>query len=248
MMRRFGATANAAKKAPKRRFRLSPETREKIATVAILSARYYRDNGRDFPWRHERDGFRLAVAEILLQKTRAESVVPVYARIIATYPNAIALACADPGEIEELLCPLGLSQKRSIQLVGMAGGATRLGPNVFGDWHKMLEHLPGIGAYGARAIACFGRGQKIGIVDANVARILRRVFRIANDDTRAPIYQRYADAIGVAGPDARATNFGLLDIGAGVCTPVPHCGSCPLEPQCPRFGTRALARLRHSRF
>ncbi len=247
-MRRSGVTANAAKKAPKRPFRFSPKTREKITAVANLAARYYLDNGRDFPWRHERDGFRLAVAEILLQKTRAESVVSVYTRIIEVYPDAIALAGADPREIEELLRPLGLSRKRSIQLVGMAGGVVRLGFDVFDDWQKMLEHLPGIGAYGARAIACFGRGQKIGIVDANVARILRRVFRIANGDVRAPIYQRYADAIGVAGPDARATNFGLLDVGAGVCTPVPHCGSCPLEPQCPRFGTKALAGLTRGSF
>lgn len=248
MTRRSAATASAAKKARSRRLRFSPKTNEKIAAIATLAARHYRDNGRDFPWRNERDGFRLAVAEILLQKTRAESVVPVYGRIIETYPNAITLASADPGEIEEMLRPLGLSRKRSTQLVGMAGGVVRLGPNVFDDWHKMLEHLPGIGAYGARAIACFGRGQKIGIVDANVARILRRVFRIANDDTRAPIYQRYADAIGVAGPNARATNFGLLDIGAGACTPVPQCDGCPLEPKCLRFGTKAPKRVRAVRF
>lgn len=239
MTRKFAATASDTKNVRKRRLRFSSKTHEKIAAVANLAAQYYRERGRDFPWRHERDGFRLAVAEILLQKTRAESVVPVYARIIASYPNALALATADSGEIEAMLRPLGLSRKRSMQLIGMAEAVERLGTDVFEDWRETLDCVPGIGAYGARAIACFRCDQKLGIVDVNVARILRRVFRISNGDVRAPIYQRYADAIGAAAPDARATNFGLLDIGAGVCATSPKCVICPLEAHCSRYRVRS---------
>ena len=240
MTRRSAATASAAKNARKRRLRFSPKTRHKIAAVANLASQYYREHGRDFPWRHERDGFRLAIAEILLQKTRAESVVPVYERIITTFRTPKILASADPGEIERILHPLGLSRKRAFQLVGMAEAVGILGSRIFGDWQKLLTLVPGIGAYGARAIACFGGGQRLGIVDANVARILRRLFRIRNDDVRAPIYQRYADELGVVASDTRASNFGLLDIGADICVKVPKCAICPFSRFCLRYGVRSM--------
>ena len=120
----------------------------------------------------------------------------------------------------------------------MAEAIPRLGRASFEDWRTLLMTVPGIGAYGARAIACFGGGQPLGIVDANVARILRRLFRIRNDDVRAPIYQRYADELGAVAPDSRAANFGLLDIGAAICVKAPKCAICPLGGVCPRYGVR----------
>ncbi len=235
MTRRSAATASAAKNARKRRLRFSPKTRETIAAVANLASQYYREHGRDFPWRHERNGFRLAVAEILLQKTRAESVVPVYERIISVYRTPKILASADPVEIERILRPLGLSRKRSLQLLGMAEGIVRFGPNLFDDWHKTANRLPGVGAYGARAIACFGRDQPVGIVDTNVARILRRVFRIKSTDSRAIIYQHLANTIAESSDDARTMSFGLLDLGAMACLPRPLCEKCPFATFCPRY-------------
>lgn len=92
-------------------------------------------------------------------------------------------------------------------------------------------------SYAARAIECLGFGKPIGIVDANVARVLRRIFgiriaEIGTADAHADTFQRYADAVATVSPDARATNFGLLDLATAVCVRRPKCGECPMAPEC----------------
>lgn len=215
---------------------LTPRSRRRAEGVALAAAAYYRNSGRAFPWRDTRNPFYLAVAEILLQKTRAESVTGTYTAFVSKYPTAAALSKANYFEIELQLRPLGLSRKRTDYLIGMARAACKFGECIFDDWKRLLAGSPGLGAYAARAIACFARGKIIGIVDANVARIERRVFRITATDPRAVIFQRYADEIALAATDGRATNFGLLDLGALVCLPDPRCGICPLDNICAKFG------------
>ncbi|MHB8147565.1 MAG: hypothetical protein ACYDGM_09960 [Vulcanimicrobiaceae bacterium] len=174
----------------------------------------------------------------MLQKTRAESIVGIYTSLVAEYPIPKTLSDADYEAVELRLRPLGLSRKRASQLIGMARIVCKSGEAVFHDWKKLLADVPGLGAYASRAITCFAKGEVVGIVDANVARIERRVFRIAAEDPRAVIFQRYADEIALAAMDARETNFGLLDLGALVCLPAPRCEVCPLDHICTKYGVK----------
>src|SRR5690242_12658579 len=64
-------------------------------------------HGRDFPWRERRDPYRVLIAEILLQRTRADLVRPAFEEFIARYPNAASLAAAKPSDVIRLLRPLG---------------------------------------------------------------------------------------------------------------------------------------------
>jgi len=156
--------------------------------------------------------------------------------LVSAYPSPEELATCDVNDIETRLRPLGLSRKRADQLKGMATAIVKHGVDIFENWKTLLADVPGIGAYAARAIASFGRAERVGIVDANVARILRRLFKIRTADPRAVIFQEYADRIALRSDDVRATNFGLLDIGALVCLPKPLCGRCPYNEFCPRYG------------
>lgn len=217
---------------------LGAKERRTIAEISLGAARYFRNFGRHFIWRDERNPYRLAVAEILLQKTRAQSATETYRKILELYPNVECLGKADRAELEELLRPIGLFKKRAMQLIAMAQAVACRGADVFGDWRELERDIPGLGAYAARAIACFGRGEKVGIVDANVARILRRVFRIRTTDSRAAIYQKYADAVAARSADPRETNFGLLDIGAAICVSIPKCPICPLLEFCAQYGVK----------
>ncbi|MHB8139926.1 MAG: A/G-specific adenine glycosylase [Vulcanimicrobiaceae bacterium] len=180
----------------------------------------------------------MAIAEILLQKTRAASVVATYLTLNEKYPSAETLARANVAEVEKMLRPLGLSNKRALQLVSMAKAAVEIGNSVFDDWKMLLKDVPGLGVYAARAIASFSRSERVGIVDANIARILRRIFRVRTRDPRAAIYQRLADEIAETSDDVRATNFGLLDIGAAICVPKPLCQQCQFCSFCPRYGVK----------
>jgi A/G-specific adenine glycosylase len=213
-----------------------------MGRVAKEAAAYFHSHGRDFAWRKERDPYRLAVAEILLQKTRAESVVNVYDKLVSTYPTAAALSNADIENLESALRPLGLSRKRATQLVGMSRIVAANGTGTFSDWKWVLVNVPGIGAYGARAIACFGLSLPLGIVDANIARIFRRVFGINRPDARAVVFQEYADRVATFSEDTRATNFGLLDVGATICIANPKCPICPLRSFC-KYGSKRSTRV-----
>jgi A/G-specific adenine glycosylase len=204
-----------------------------------MAAAFFKEHGREFPWRCESDPYRLAVAEIVLQKTRAASALPVYEALLTEYPTAPALAKGGEEALASILRPIGLSKKRAVQLRTMASEVVRHGDALFSDWPRLLADVPGLGAYGSRAIACFAQGERVGIVDANIARIFRRIFRVASTDPRAIVYQRIADAVAERAADPRETNFGLLDVGATVCLPRPRCASCPFSDLCPRFGVPA---------
>lgn len=230
------STGNGSTQTIRRRDPLPRGFRAKIPLVALGASLFYRERGRDFPWRKESEPYKLAVAEILLQKTRAASALPVYEFTLQRFPSALDLADADVTALKETLRPIGLSQKRATQLRTMAQEIVRLGDAVFDDWRLLILHVPGLGAYAARAIACFSRGEQIGIVDANVARIFRRIFRVTTTDPRAVVYQRLADAVAAQSNDARSANFGLLDIGALICKPKPRCADCPFVGFCPRYG------------
>jgi A/G-specific adenine glycosylase len=200
--------------------------------MARRAADYFAAEGRDFPWRRESNAYRLAVAEILLQRTQAISIVPTYLEIVVTHPDAQALAAADPTTVEQRLRPLGLSAKRASQLRRLGIALEGRGTDSLRDWRMAIKSIPGIGAYAARAIACFVFGERVGIVDSNVARIIRRVFGLRVTDPRTAIFQQYSDAIAVASPNPRASNFGLLDLGAAVCGRKPKCQECPFSAVC----------------
>jgi len=107
---------------------------------------------------------------------------------------------------------------------------------MFDNWRTLLKDVPGLGSYSARAIAIFRGIENVGIVDANVARIIRRIFGFVTIDPRAVIYQRIADEIAESSDDVRAMNFGLLDIGATICLIRPACDKCAFSLFCKRFG------------
>ena len=59
-------------------------------TRSVLS--WYDAGHRDLPWRRTKDAYRIWVSEIMLQQTRAETVVTYYERFLARYPDVRALA------------------------------------------------------------------------------------------------------------------------------------------------------------
>ena len=61
-----------------------------------------------YPWRSGNQGWHGLLAELLLQRTRAASVVPVYNAFVQRYPSPTDLAAAPVEDVAELMYPLGL--------------------------------------------------------------------------------------------------------------------------------------------
>jgi A/G-specific adenine glycosylase len=210
--------------------------RFRASAIAQSLADWFPRAGRSFPWRDWRDPYRLAVVEILLQRTRAETVAAFAPAFFRRYPDWLSLASTPRAELEERLAPIGLQARRAASLVALAEAVTR---NDLDPWSRAA---PGIGQYISRAIRVGASNDSLAMVDSNWVRVLQRAFPGGwTSDYRydARLQSIAAEVVRGSG-DARAANWAVLDIGATVCLPRnPRCGQCPLVNDC-ETGTRRL--------
>lgn len=209
------------------------DEKEKEIFVATL-LQWFKVNSRDFPWRSECDPFKVLVSEILLQKTRAENVVPIYNTFIKKYPTIQSLHTASYEDIKNIIKLLGLSSQRAEKfrllgevLVDKYSGEIPLN-------RKDLLELPGVGLYIGNAVACFAFGAELPLLDTNIGRIIERVFSIkVSGEERKKIKVWNAIADFVPAGKAREFNYSLIDFGAIVCTARnPKHDQCPLAKIC----------------
>ena len=183
---------------------------------------------RPLPWRGERDPYRVLVSEVMLQQTQASRVAPIYRRFIERFPTVETLAGAEAADALRAWENLGYN-RRALNLWRAARDIVASGgfPRSIDD----LEHLPGIGAYTARAIASFAFGVDVGVVDANVRRVLMRMTGTAEG------VQARADSLVPPG-DSAAWNQAMIDLGAVVCRArAPRCEACPVARLCTSRGS-----------
>jgi A/G-specific adenine glycosylase len=170
----------------------------------------------------------------MLQQTRVETVVDYYARFLARFPTAEALAAASLDDVLKVWEGLGYYararnlHKAARQVVREMGGRLPSTP-------ETLLQLPGIGSYTAAAIASIAFAHDTIALDGNLRRVLCRIFAI-DDDPGRPNTQRALERLARAMlPPGRAgdLNQALMDLGATICTPTsPRCLICPLMNLC----------------
>jgi len=178
--------------------------------VQELLLAWFREHGRDLPWRKTRDPYAILVSEVMLQQTQAARVVPRWTAWLARWPTAEALAEASAAEVIREWQGLGYN-RRAVALQRAARVVAERG------WPDDLTELPGVGPYTADAVALFAFGLAVLPLDVNVRRV--------RDRTGEPFDHTCAQA--------------LMDLGATVCIArVPRCGECPLAAACPSRGRR----------
>lgn len=218
---------------------------EQNFTHSILM--WYDGGHRDLPWRHTKDAYRIWVSEIMLQQTRAETVVSYYDRFLVRYPTVYDLAAAPQEELLKQWEGLGYySRARSLQkaaqiIVSDFGG--QLPASV-----EQLRSLPGIGDYTAGAIASIAYGIPAAAVDGNVERVICRYYAI--EDTvgtpavRRMITERTQALVPMDRPGAFAN--AMMEMGATMCTPRnPACLLCPVRETCQGFAKGIAQELPH---
>lgn len=190
-------------------------------------------NLRDFPWRKTSDPYAIFIAEFLLQKTSAETVVPIYESFLSRYPTLQNLTAATLEDIGNLLQPLGLLF-RAERLYQSARTIDDRYSEKIPNLEQQLLELPGIGPYTARAICSQAFGQPLAVLDTNVARILERFFGLQGEKVKSRCKILWGAAEKIApNKEVGKWNLTLLDFGAIVCTAKkPLCKSCPLSTKC----------------
>ena len=56
---------------------------------------WYDSNSRDLPWRKTKDLYKIWIAEVMLQQTQVDTVVPYYLRWVEKYKSIKSVAKAD---------------------------------------------------------------------------------------------------------------------------------------------------------
>ena len=205
---------------------------------------WYRQHGRALPWRSERTStYEKICVEVLLQRTRAETVAQVYPAFFARFESWAAIAAAEVEELEEHFRPIGLWQRRARSIKGLAEYAAARGGKFPAD-PRELAAVPGVGQYVANAILLFQHGQARPLLDVNMARVIERYVRPRRlaDIRHDPWLQDAAHWL-VRGDHPERVNWATLDLGSAVCVSrIPHCGSCHMEARCLKSILRHQAR------
>jgi A/G-specific adenine glycosylase len=227
------------------------------AAHALLD--WYDGNARRLPWRAPPgapppDPYRVWLSEIMLQQTTVAAVRPYFAAFTGRWPTVRALAAAQEAEVMAAWAGLGY-YARARNLIACAK-AVVAGGGAFPSSEEGLRALPGIGAYTAAAIASIAFGAPAVAVDANVERVVARLFAVeeALPGARAVLHRRAASIW----PAERAGDFAqaMMDLGSTICTGrAPACAICPLRGGCAaarsgdpaRFPVKAAKRAKPSK-
>jgi len=214
--------------------------------LAARIERWFAGNARPLPWRRRRTGWRALVSEVMLQQTQVSRVEERFERFMSGFPTPRALARASEQAV--LAAWQGMGYYRRAVLLHRAAQAIveRHAGRVPRD-AATLAQLPGVGRYTAGAVASIVHGERVPIVDGNVARVLLRVHGRALPlrDARAQRWcWREAESLVQACRDPARLNEGLMELGATLCTPVaPRCGRCPLRGDCAAHERSAQERI-----
>lgn len=206
----------------------------RISAFQQLILGWYRRNGRTFPWRSPSvSRYAQVVSEILLQRTRAQTVAKFFPHFIKRFPGWNQLALATQAELRLFLEPIGLWRRRAASLRELAKEMqARRGR--FPTARTEIEALPGIGQYVASAAMVFYHGGREPLLDVNMARVLERCFapRSLADIRYDPWLQALARSV-VNHRRAREINWAVLDLAATTCIArKPRCEACPLQVCC----------------
>lgn len=194
---------------------------------------WYKENGREFSWRRKGlTHYQYVIAEVLLQRTKAETIAKFYPIFLKDFPNWKALAYAKVKKIEKYLMPIGLYRQRSKRLMGLAQEMARRNGKLPKN-REQLESIPFMGQYIANAVELIIFNQPSPLVDVNMARVLERFFgkREMADIRYDPYLQKLSYRV-VGHKKAKEINWAILDFAAIVCKTKPLCKQCLLNTHC----------------
>ena len=209
------------------------------ASISDALLGWYDRNARDLPWRLPPGSalpddpawpYRVWLSEVMLQQTTVAAVKPYFAKFTALWPTVAALAAAPEDEVMAAWAGLGY-YSRARNLMKCARAVAERGG--FPSTEAELRALPGLGDYTAAAIAAIAFGQRAVVVDANVERVVARLFAI--DDPLPGARKAIRAAAQEITPPTRAGDFAqaMMDLGAQTCTTRnPRCLLCPLSEAC----------------
>ena len=220
-----------------------------MESFALTLLDWFRENGRELPWRQTHDPYSVWLSEIILQQTQVKQGWDYWERFMRRWPTVETLAAATEDEVLREWQGLGY-YSRARNLHHAAKQIVALGH--FPDTIEAIKQLKGVGDYTAAAIGSIAFGLPAAVVDGNVYRVLSRHFGIdtpINTTEGKKLFAALAQeqllpALNREGQGAGLYNQAIMDFGAILCTPQsPRCDDCPLMETCAAFREGRVGEL-----
>ncbi|SRR5579875_213814 len=193
-----------------------------------------KEHFRSFPWRSTTNPYHILMAEVMLHRTQASQVAPIYERFISGYPDIASLSRATREELHNSLYSLGLRWRVDL-IIDMVAQINECFAGQIPQEKVDLLTLPGISDYVASALRCFAWNLPDAIIDTNTVRVTGRIYNLETRDSsrRNSLFRRLISDL-VDPQQPRSYNFALLDLAAQVCPKGqrPLCEVCPVQKYC----------------
>ena len=219
---------------------------------------------RPMPWRRRPSPYACWLSEIMMQQTTYAAVLPYYERFLKKFPTVEKLAAAKESEVLKAWEGLGyyararnlLKAAKTIAVRAAGTSAptrssvgrdvltaerseTAEGRTPHVNWPRTSaewSRIPGVGPYTAAALSSVLNGERVPVVDGNVARVFARVWKLKDDFSKLPARAKLAERLQPEIDKCRVPgdfNQAMMELGALVCTPKnPGCARCPLARAC----------------
>ena len=208
-------------------------------TVSNALLCWYVVDKRSLPWRaapgERPDPYRVWLSEVMLQQTTVAHARPYFETFVRRWPGVEHLAAANDGDVMAAWAGLGY-YARARNLLACARQVVTEHGGRFPSDEAGLRQLPGIGAYIAAAVSAIAFDRRAVAVDANVERIVARLFAVAEPLPAArPRIRESAESLVPSRSPGEYTQA-MMELGQTVCLPrTPDCAACPISTSCAAF-------------
>jgi A/G-specific adenine glycosylase len=234
--------------------RAAPLHARRVARIQRALLGWYEEHASPFPWRESRNPYHALVAGVCSQQTQMSRVLPLWERWMAAFPTLEDAAAATRAEVLRVWDGAGYP-KRALMLRDTARRCMEVHGGELPRDREALLALPGVGPFTSAIVQCFGWADPAVAIDTNVMRVIGRLVHGDLQPARETSSAAIIDAAQRLLPAAESAHWNpaLMDYGARVCTPRPHCEVCVVARECaarPRFerGEVAAPMRRQARF
>ena len=199
---------------------------EKIST-------WYAKNGRqNLPWRYDISPYRVWISEIMLQQTQVNTAIAYFERFMAKYPDLQTIKKASEDDIYNLWSGLGYYRRASFIFQAKELIHAKFKGEMPDNYDDLMS-LPGVGKSTAGAILSIAFNKPYPILDANVKKVISRIFFKKNFEEKI-FWNLSEDLL----DKKNIFNFqqGVMDLGSQLCLPKnPKCNLCPVSSNCQSY-------------
>ena len=191
---------------------------------------WYAKNGRqNLPWRYDISPYRVWISEIMLQQTQVNTAIAYFERFMAKYPDLQTIKNATEDDIFNMWSGLGYYRRASYIFQAKELIHAKFKGEMPDNYDDLMS-LPGVGKSTAGAILSIAFNKPYPILDANVKKVISRIFFKKNFEEKI-FWNLSEDLL----DKKNIFNFqqGVMDVGAQLCLPKnPRCNLCPVSKDC----------------